>query len=217
MALAMTALVIVAALSGLVTLQKSYAATEQYAAGMADQERLLDYLALDLRRAMTISTSAAPWTADADGQGLQINVPDYYHFNASDPQHRFPIANDPIYDPTTGTAYYNSGGAVANVAGVMPHQVVAYRFANGSITRTDPWQPLVADGAGGYVAAGPVAIAFGMDAFPTLTPDPSDTSGGTVRYNISFHSTFQPLATANPTDDITLHNITFVRSKKLSR
>ena len=64
MAMAMTAVVVVAALSGIVALQKSYAATEQYASGMADQARLLDYLALDLRRAMTISATATPWTME---------------------------------------------------------------------------------------------------------------------------------------------------------
>ncbi len=217
MAVAMTAVILVAALSGIVALQKSYAATEQYGTGLADQTRLLDYLALDLRRAMTISTSAAPWTMDADGQGLKINVPDYYRFNASDTRRQFPIANDPIYDPTTGTAYYNSGGAVANVAKVMPHQVIAYRFSNGAISRTDPWLPLIANGTGGYVSTGPVTIAYGMDAFPTLTPDPADSSGGTVRYSITFHSTFQPLATANSSNAITLHNVTFVRSKNLAR
>lgn len=217
MAMSMTAVVVVAALSGLVALQKSYSATEQYATGMADQARLLDYLALDLRRAMTISTTASPWIMDADGQGLTINVPDYYRFNPSDPQHLYPIVNDPIYDATTGTAYYSSSGAVANVAGVMPHQVVAYRFANGAITRSDPWQPLVSSGAGTYKAAGPVTVASGMDAFPTLTADPTDTSGGTVRYNLGFHSTFQPLATANASNAIILHNVTFVRSKNLAR
>lgn len=216
MAASLTAVVVVAALSGLVSLQKSYAATEQYGTGMADQERLLDYLALDLRRAMTISATAAPWTMDADGQGLTINVPDYYHFNASDPQRLFPISNDPIYDATTGTAYYSSSGPVANVAGVMPHQVIAYRFANGAITRADPWQALVSNGTGGYKSSGPMTVASGMDRFPTLTADPTDPSGGTVRYNLSFHSIFQPLATANASNVITLHNITFVRSKNLT-
>ena len=217
MATSMTAVILVAALSGVVTLQRSYTATEQYATGMADQERLLDSLALDLRRAMAISTSATPWTMDLDGQGLQINVPDYYHFNVNDPQHLFPVANDPIYDPATGISYYSSGGAVANVAGVLPHQTVVYRFSNGAITRTDPWQPRVANGTGGYQSSGPVTLAYGMDAFPTLTPDPADASGGTVRYNLTFHSTFQPLATANATNAITLHNVTFVRSKNLTQ
>ena len=214
----MTAVVLVAALSGIVGLQKSYAATEQYASGTADQARVLDYLALDLRRATTISATAAPWTIDPDGQGLQVNLPDYYHFNASDPQHLFPVASVPVYDPTSGTAYYTSTGApVANAATSLPHQTIAYRFVNGSITRTDPWLPLVSDGAGGYTSSGPVTIAYGMDAFPTLTPDPTDLSGGTVRYNITFHSTFQPLATANVSNVITLHSVTFVRSKDLNR
>ncbi len=217
-ALTMVAVVLVAALSGIVGLQKSYAATEQYASGAADQARVLDYLALDLRRAMTISPTATPWTMDPDAQGLQVNVPDYYHFNTSDPQHLFPIANVPVYDPATGTAYYTATGApVSNAGTSLPHQTIAYRFINGSITRTDPWLPLVSDGAGGYTSSGPVTIAYGMDAFPTLTPDPADISGGTVRYNITFHSTFQPLATANATNVIALHNVTFVRSKDLNR
>ncbi len=216
-ATAITAVILVAVVSGVVALQKSYAATEQYAAGMADQARLLDYLALDLRRAMAISPAAAPWTLDADGQGLRINVPDYYHFNGNDPQHLFPVANVPIYDPTTGVSYYHSGGAVADVAGGLPHRTIVYRFAHGSITRTDPWQPLVANGTGGFKATGPVTVAYGMDAFPTLTPDPADSSGGAVRYDLTFHSTFQPLAAANATNAVTLHNVTFVRSKSLSR
>ena len=128
------------------------------------------------------------------------------------------MPNGPTYDPTSGTAYYtSSGAAVPGAAVTLPHQTVAYRFANGSITRTDPWQPLVSNGAGAYVSSGPVTIAYGMDAFPTITPDPTDLSGGTVRYNITFHSIFQPLATANVTNIITLHNVTFVRSKDLNR
>ena len=217
MAVAMTAVILVAALSGVVSLQKSYASTEQYGIGMADETRLLDYLALDLRRAMSISATTAPWTTDPDGQGLKINVPDYYRFNPSDTQHLFPIANDPVYDASTGTAYYNSTGKVAGTGGALPYQVIAYRFSNGAITRSDPWQPLVSNGYGSYVPAGPVTIAASMDAIPTLTADPTDASGGTVRYNVTFHATFQPLATANSSNAVTLHNVTFVRSKNLTR
>ena len=42
----MSAIVLVATLTGVVALQRSYASTEEYATGMADQMRLLDYLAL---------------------------------------------------------------------------------------------------------------------------------------------------------------------------
>ena len=203
----MLGIVLVAALFGVVSLQKSYVATEEYATGLADQMRLLDFLAQDLRRA------AAPPAMDADGQGVHITVPDYYRFNASDPQHLFPIVND---------AQVNSDGTAAvycdPAAPSVTTQTIVYRFAAGSITRLDPWAPLVAGSStnGSYVSPGPVTIASNMDAFPTLTADPTDSTGATLRYNVTFHSIFQPLATANQTNAITLHNVTFVRSKDLS-
>ena len=206
MAAAMTAVVVVAAMTGAVSLQKSYSASEQYATGMADQMRLLDYLALDLRRAVSTPTM------DTDDQGIQIIVADYYRFNSSDPQHLFPIVNDAVLNATGDAAVYADPAAPT-----VTTQTIAYRFLNGSITRTDPWAPLVSNpGGSGYVSSGPVTIAANMDAFPTIVADPTDASGATLRYNVTFHSTFQPLATANSTDAITLHNVTFVRSKNLS-
>lgn len=211
----LTAFLLIAAFSGVVSLQKSYAATESYGIGLADQMRMLDYLALDLRRAVATTSTVQPWVVDTDGQGLKITVPDYYCFNQSDPQHLYPIANDPIYNSTLGIAYYTSGPAAT--ANTLPSQVIAYRYTNGTITRSDPWQPLVSNGMGGYKAADPAVIATSMDTFPTITPDTSDSSGGTLRYQISFYSSFQPFATHNSTDTITLHNVTFIRSKNLSR
>ena len=108
-AMSMTAVLLVAVLFAVVTLQHSYAATESYATAQADQARLLDALTLDLRRAVPTAVGAPPYAMDPDGQGLQINVPDYYQFSASDPQHLSPVAVRPSYNPTTGTAYYNSG------------------------------------------------------------------------------------------------------------
>ena len=52
--------------------------------------------------------------------------------------------------------------------------------------------------------------------FPTLSPDPTVGTGATLRYHVTFHSDFQPLATANTSNVITLHNVTFVRSEDLS-
>ncbi len=201
--ISMTAVVLVAAMTGVVSLQKSYSASEAYGTGMADQARVLDYLALDLRRAVT------PPVMDTDEQGIKIIVPDYYRFNPSDPQHLFPIANDAAINTTGDAALYCDPAAPA-----VTTQIIAYRFLNGSITRGDPWQPLVRSGSS-YVNSGPVTIATNMDGFPQLVPDTNDTTGGTLHYKVSFHSTFQPLATANTTNDITLHNVTFVRSKNL--
>lgn len=217
-AMTMTAIVLVATLAGIVALQKSYADTEEYANGTADQMRLLDSLAQDLRRAVIVPANGAAaarpaWSMDADDQGLTINVPNYYRFNASDPQHLFPVANDPIYDATTGNVTYPDPLNTAVVT-----QQIVYRFISGSITRADPWQPLAFNPkTGGYTGTGPVTMASNMDAFPTITADPAQTDGTIVRYNVKFHSTFQNLAVANDTNAITLHNVTFIRSKNLTR
>ena len=216
-AMTMTAIVLVATLTGVVALQKSYAATEEYANGLADQMRLLDSLAQDLRRAVVIpatgTTAAQPaWVMDPDDQGLTINVPNFYRFNASDSQHLFPIANDPIYDSTTGNVTYLDPSNPS-----VRTQKISYRFISGSITRTDPWQPLVFNPkTGGYAATGAVTMASNMDAFPTLVADSSQTDGMIVRYNVTFHSIFQNLAASNSTNAITLHNVTFIRSKNLA-
>ena len=55
-----------------------------------------------------------------------------------------------------------------------------------------------------------------MDAFPTIVADPSQTDGSVVHYNVTFHSIFQNLATADGTNAITLHNVTFIRSNNLA-
>ncbi len=216
-AMTMTAVVLVATLTGVIALQKSYASTEEYANGLADQTRLLDYLAQDLRRAValpaTASAAAQPaWVMDLDDQGLTINVPNYYRFNASDPQHLFPVANDPVYDPTTGIVTYQDPTNTA-----VTTQKIVYHFVGGSITRLDPWQPLaLSSKTGGYVATGPVTVASNMDAFPTITADPVQTDGSVVHYNVTFHSIFQNLAVSSNTDAVTLHNVTFIRSQNLA-
>ena len=213
----MTAVLLVCVLGGVITLQHSYASTEEYSAGQADQARLLDLLAKDLRRAVPANGSTACYVPDPDGQGLKITVPDLYYFNASDPQHLYPLMATPVYDATTGTAYYNGSGTKVAAGGPYPTRTIAYRFnaADGSITRNSPWLPLQPDGAGHYKAA-PMVIASNMEAFPTITPDASDINGNVVHYGISFHSTFKTGSTTGNGTDIWLHNVTFIRSKNLA-
>ncbi len=216
-AASMTAILIVCVLFGIVSLQHSYASAEEYGTGQADQARLLDCLALDLRRGIELTGNTTCYTVDPDGQGLKITVPDLYSFSASDPQHLSPILVRPTYDAATQTAYYNGSGASVTPGGPYPFQTIAYRFnvADGSITRSDPWAPLVASGKN-YAAAAPMVIASNMEAFPKLTPDPGDISGNTVHYGVSFRSTFQTLSTAANGTEINLHNVTFIRSKNLA-
>ena len=123
------------------------------------------------------------------------------------------MANDPVYDPNTAVVTYPDP---ANPA--VTTQKISYRFNNGSIVRTDPWQPLAYDsGSGGYVSTGAVTVASNMDAFPTVVADPLQTDGSIVHYNVTFHSIFRTQAVSDSTSVITLHNVTFIRSKDLAR
>ena len=213
----MTAVLLVCVLTGTISLQHAYASTEEYSAGQADQARLLDYLALDLRRGVQLSGNANCYVVDPDGQGLKITVPDLYRFATNDTQHLFPVLVTPIYDATTGTAYYNGSNAKVASGGPYPSKVITYRFnaADGSVLRTDPWAPLLA-GSKGLSQAAPTVIASNLEAFPRIIPDASDIAGNTVRYGVSFHSTFRTGSTTQDGTDITLHHVTFIRSKNLA-
>jgi type II secretory pathway pseudopilin PulG len=56
---------------GLVTVQRTFAASEHHAQSQTAQIRIVDYIARDLRRALTV-------TARAGGTGLDLTIPDYY-------------------------------------------------------------------------------------------------------------------------------------------
>ena len=64
--------IIGAFLTSTLVLQRSFRATEAYSASKRDQMRLTDYLALDLRRALTVQTATTGSTL------LSVTIPDYY-------------------------------------------------------------------------------------------------------------------------------------------
>ena len=124
----MTATLIICVLFGLISFQHGYASTVEYSAGQADQARLLDLLALDLRRGIQLTGNQTCYTVDTDGQGLKITVADLYYFSPGDLRHLSPLMVTPSYDATTQSAYYNGSGANVAVGGPYPSQVIAYRF-----------------------------------------------------------------------------------------
>lgn len=66
-----TGLVLGALVTGAIALQRSYAATIDYATAQSDQMRISDYLAVDMRRALTV---------DPDGTGgVTMTLPNYYN------------------------------------------------------------------------------------------------------------------------------------------
>lgn len=91
-ATAVSSMVLGAAAIGVMTLQKSFVGSKQYARGMNDGTRLVDYVSRDLRNALKISrmTSgvAAPFIKDSfdvtSTDQLVIFIPDYFVSNIPD-------------------------------------------------------------------------------------------------------------------------------------
>src|SRR5438105_8037717 len=78
---------------GFIALERNYAATTDFATNHADQMRISDYLALDLRRAMALQAAHNDTT---------IWIPQYY---GSDGQPQTPTLD------TQGDVYYGTAGS----------------------------------------------------------------------------------------------------------
>jgi hypothetical protein len=86
---ALSLVVLAGASAGVVALQKSFKGSQQYATGMNDGTRIIDYISRDLRNAVKISrvqtgVATAFKTGSLDVTGLDqlsISVPDYYASN----------------------------------------------------------------------------------------------------------------------------------------
>ena len=87
---AASALVLAALLSGLVAVRKSMSATHHYATNVANESRLLDYVARDLRQAVRVGILSGGTNTTFKAQTnvavtatniLTINIPDFYGSN----------------------------------------------------------------------------------------------------------------------------------------
>ncbi|MBV9126653.1 MAG: prepilin-type N-terminal cleavage/methylation domain-containing protein [Verrucomicrobia bacterium] len=217
LAMMIGAVIFGAALAAMANLQKSYAATEQYAASLSDQMRLVDYLSMDLRRATVV-------TFDGDGYGVTLTLPDYYYFDAADKQHVNPLPNLPIVPDDHSRAIYGNPA--------LP-PLIYYHFdvtpgsdpVTGSITREEvaagqtltgqaPAQARVADNV---AAASPDPAKAGVAPFLWMVvPDNNSNPPLQARVTASFHPMFQTPATPN-SNFITLHNTIFLRNNDSHR
>ena len=121
-----------------VSMQRSFAAIEDYTKGMNDQMRISDYLAMDMRRAYSISLTGS---CAAPPLTVTMTIPNFY-VSADTP-------NDPYVTPVQGwpykkhhhhhhqnitlnqlVDYYPSGNSAAKTL------TVTYVFDNGSNTLT---------------------------------------------------------------------------------
>lgn len=115
---AITAVLAAGMLVTITTLQKSSAASQHYAESQIRQARILDYVARDLRRALTVAVD----TTDG-GERITITIPDYY-----DSRRR---PRDPLI--VGGSIAYGSAGASIPVS-YYRRAGSFYRNVNGTET-----------------------------------------------------------------------------------
>ncbi len=97
---------------GAITLQRSFQASQAYAQKEADQMRVLDYLARDLRGALTVQTN------NTDGS-IKLTLPDYYQTDGT-PRDPHIVGNMAYYgDPAkpVQVTYAKQGGNLVRQEG----------------------------------------------------------------------------------------------------
>jgi type II secretory pathway component PulJ len=101
-------------LMGFTALERNYAASTDFALNHADQMRISDYLALDLRRALSLSAAQNDTT---------INIPAYYDSNGT-PQAPALDGHGGVFYGAAGSSisihYFLSGGTIYRQQGTLP-------------------------------------------------------------------------------------------------
>jgi type II secretory pathway component PulJ len=135
MALGCGSFILAAVIAASVSLQRSFAATESYSTIEGDQLRVLDYIAMDCRRAIAKSVS---------GNSLTLTLPVYYN-----------SSSNPAYQPYTPTL---SSGAVTYGSGKV---LVTYTKSGKNFTR----EVQVQDGSGTVLSDVTTPIARNVSTF----------------------------------------------------
>jgi type II secretory pathway pseudopilin PulG len=101
-AMAISSLLCGALIAGSLSLQKSFVASRHHILAQAEQMRLMDYMNLDLRRALSVSTGSGR---------LTVTIPDYYDSfgQPRDPEVKGGLA---VYGPSPKTITYYKDGEV---------------------------------------------------------------------------------------------------------
>lgn len=94
--------------TGTITIQRSFVASRHHIDAQAQQMRLMDYMTLDLRRALTV---------DAGNGVLTLTIPDYYDADGAPREPRI-TGSRAAYGPTPLTvSYYQSGKTIYRCVG----------------------------------------------------------------------------------------------------
>jgi prepilin-type N-terminal cleavage/methylation domain-containing protein len=147
---AIFSIVSIGLLMGFTSLERSYAATAAYTINHADQLRISDYLAVDLRRAVAVQAAQ---------NDTSIYIPTYYDENGA--------VQTPLLDGNGGVYYGAKGSSVK----------VRYYLSDGSIYRQEGNGPAVvlAENVQGFVFD---VTDIGKVVKTKITFKPKFTSGG---------------------------------------
>lgn len=149
------------------TLQRSFRASQHHAQSQTEQTRILDHIALDLRRALSVSVSGT-----GDAKQITLKIPDYYDATGN--------PRDPVITPT-GELVYGSAAA--------PAEVVYYK-SGASIMRSENGKAAalatnVQDFALDYTDDGKQVVGVSVSFIPKFQLSPSNQSAlrsGTTVY-----------------------------------
>ena len=123
--LSISSIILAAAIMSGISLQKSFAAIDNYFSTQMQQIRIIDYLNRDVKRGLVVTTSV-------DLQSVTMSVPKYI-IQAGDPE---AIADpEAIGLPRTPTVAYTSSGWQVNYSPSMA--TVVYSISGSSILRTE--------------------------------------------------------------------------------
>jgi hypothetical protein len=157
------ALILAALVTAGVAMQRSYGAVESYSNAEGDQLRVLDYVAMDCRRA----TTTAITTVNSVYPTLQLTLPVYYSSVTSSA-----TANQPTL--TSGALSYGSGSITIN-----------YQQSGSTFTR----EVIVKNSGGTVTSDNTSTIAKKVSSF-TITPLDQSATNGTVTCSLMFFPTF---------------------------
>jgi hypothetical protein len=117
-----------------IALQRCYAAGENYMVAKCDQMRLSDYLALDLRRALTVTTGT-------NGAIVTVAIPNYYDSNGQPRTPALAAGQTVNYGATGSTtvnvAYTKNGSSIFRQEGANPAMEIAANVSDFQITVQD--------------------------------------------------------------------------------
>ena len=186
--LSLSSIILGAAVTSGVGLQKSFNAIDNYFSTHMQQIRIIDYLARDVKRGLIVTTSV-------DLQTVTVTVPNYI-IQSGDPE---AIANPALIGtPRTPTITYTSSGLQVNYGSTT--STVSYSISGSAILRTE----------NGMVTT----IASSTDQLVPQTTDVELTNTEYANASVSFLPIFTSGGSVAERTGTTLYATAYLRNKR---